>query len=139
MFGLPWLSFHAMMSLFRCHVPAVCLLPWKDNTPFPTQGIAAFEDIKGAIASRLVMAYPVEKGRYMLMVDSARGDDKNAAGMGAVLLQIQTDGVTKKPIGYASRQLLKYEHNYPPFLLEMGAACFSMDYFHHYLVGRRFH
>ena len=61
----------------------------------------------------------------------------NAGGMGAVLLQTQTDG-TKRPVGFASRQLFAYEKNYPSFLLEMGAAVFGMDYIHHYLVGRRF-
>ena len=52
-------------------------------------------------------------------------------------MQQQENG-SWKPIGFASRQLLKYEKNYPPFLLEMGACVFGMDYFHHYLVGRRF-
>ena len=57
--------------------------------------------------------------------------------MGAVLHQAQPDG-TKRPVGFASCQLYKYEKNYPPFLLEMGAAVYGMDYFHHYLVGCRF-
>ena len=73
----------------------------------------------------------------MLMVDSAQGDANNCGGMGATLLQEQLDGTTK-PIGYASRQLYKYENNYPSFLLELGAAVFGMEYFHHYLIGRRF-
>ena len=57
--------------------------------------------------------------------------------MGATLLQEQVNGTTKT-IGYASRQLYKYEGNYPSFLLELGATVFGMEYFHHYLVGRRF-
>ena len=57
--------------------------------------------------------------------------------MGAALLQQQPDG-SNKPIGFASRQLLTYERNYPAFLLEMAAVVFGMDYFHHYLVGRPF-
>ena len=69
-------------------------------------------------------------------VTSVGTDAKNEGGMGATLLQTQEDGSTK-PIGYASRQLYKYEINYPSFLLEMGVAVFGMEYFHHYLVGRR--
>ena len=83
------------------------------------------------------MAFPSRDGKYTLQVDSAQGDEKNAGGMGAVLFQTQPDG-SKRPVGFASRQLSSYEKNYPPFLLELGAAVFGMDYFHHYLVGRRF-
>ena len=103
----------------------------------PATANAAFDAIKKAIVSEPCMAFPSRDGKYTLQVDSAQGDEKNAGGMGAVLLQAQADG-TKRPVGFASRQLFKYEKNYPPFLLELGAAVFGMDYFHHYLVGRRF-
>ena len=73
----------------------------------------------------------------MLMVESTQGDANNYGAMAATLLQEQVNGKTK-PIGYASRQLYKYEENYPSVLLELGAAAFGMEYFHHYLVGRRF-
>ena len=110
---------------------------WTENHPLPPPAATAFEDIKKSLCSGPVLAFPNRTGRYTLTVDSAQGDDKNLGGMGACLLQEQPDG-TIKPVGYASRQLLKYEYNYPPFLLEMGAAVFGMEFFHHYLVGRRF-
>jgi len=83
------------------------------------------------------MAYPAREGKFTLTVDAAVGDASHAGGLGACLFQQQPDG-TKRPVGFASRQLLKYEANYPPFLLELAGAVFGMDYFHHYLVGRRF-
>ena len=110
---------------------------WRDGTPLPQEAMAAFKTIRHAIASSPCMAYPSRTGKYTLQVDAAQGDVKNAGGMGAVLFQTQSDGMNR-PIGYASRQLYTYEKNYPPFLLEMGAAVYGMDYFHHYLVGRRF-
>ena len=103
----------------------------------PQAALSAFHAIKSAISSQPVLAYPSPLGDLTLAVDSAQGDANNQGGMGAALLQQQPDG-SNKPIGYASRQLLTYERNYPAFLLEMAAAVFGMDYFHHYLVGRPF-
>ena len=110
---------------------------WKAGNPLTPQALQAFEDLKTAITSKPVLAYPTRNGRFTLTVDAALGDNNNVGGMGACLLQRQPDQ-SLKPVGFASRQLFKYEENYPPFLLEMGAAVFGMDYFHHYLVGRRF-
>jgi hypothetical protein len=41
-------------------------------------------------------------------------------------------------IAYASRELQKHECNYMPFLLEMQAAIWGMDYFSTYLQGGKF-
>ena len=110
---------------------------WKSGNPMTPRALAAFEDLKAAITSRPLLAYPTAHLRFTLTVDAAQGDATNLGGMGACLLQKQDDG-SIRPVGYASRQLYKYEANYPPFLLEMAAAVFGMEYFHHYLVGRRF-
>ena len=107
------------------------------GSALPPAALSAFNSIKSAISSQPVLAYPSPSGDLTLAVDSAQGDANNQGGMGAALLQRQSDG-SNKPIGYASRQLLTYERNYPAFLLEMAAAVFGMDYFHHYLVGRPF-
>ena len=40
-------------------------------------------------------------------------------------------------IAYASRQLLKHEKNYTPFLVEMQAMVWAMDHFDTYLRGRK--
>ena len=99
---------------------------WRDNTPLPPQAQSAFEQIRAAIVSKPCMAYPSRTGKYTLQVDAAQGDAKNAGGLGAVLMQTQPDG-TRRPIGFASRQLYAYEKKYLPFLLEMGAAVYGMD------------
>ena len=111
-------------------------IDWKGG-PLPPVALAAFNTIREAICSKPVMAYPAREGKFTLTVDAAVGDASHAGGLGACLFQQQPDG-TKRPVGFASRQLLKYEANYPPFLLELAGAVFGMDYFHHYLVGRRF-
>ena len=85
---------------------------------FPADAVRAFNELKAAITSKPVLAYPNRGGKFTLMVDSAQGDANNCGGMGATLLQEQPNGTTK-PVGYASRQLYKYENNYPSFLLEL--------------------
>ena len=141
-------AFLGLANYFRSFIPSFAKIAaplfaltrketvWK-NTTLPEEAITAFETIKRAITSEPVMAFPTRTGKYTLITDGAAGDAKSGGGLGAVLLQRQATG-ENRPVGYASRQLLKYEHNYPPFLLEMAAAVFGMDYFHHYLVGRRF-
>ena len=109
---------------------------WKGGN-LPDEALVAFKHIREAIASKPVMAFPTRHGKFTLITDGAAGDKKSSGGLGAVLLQRQETG-ENRPIGYASRQLLKYEENYPAFLVEMAAAVFGMEYFHHYLVGRRF-
>lgn len=109
---------------------------WKEGS-LPPRARAAYEDIKKRITSRPVLAFPRPKGRLHLYVDAALGDANNAGGIGAVLMQEDADG-NQRPVGFASRRLLKHERNYPVFLAEMAAAVYGMDHFHHYLVGRRF-
>ena len=41
-------------------------------------------------------------------------------------------------ISYGSRQLLKHEKNYSPYLVEMQAAVWGMDFNATYLRGKRF-
>ena len=115
-------SFLGLANYFHSYIPRYAQLAdplfqltrkaseWKENTPLPDEARAAFEKIKAAIVSKPCMAYPSRKGKYTLQVDTAQGDAKNAGGIGAVLLQEQPDG-TKRPIGFASRQLYAYEKN----------------------------
>jgi hypothetical protein len=113
---------------------------WKSTEksgPLPPRALAAFTLIRDQIASRPLMKFPSREGTFHLYVDAALGDDKNEGGLGAVLMQSQPDG-SKAPIGYASRRLAKHEKNYPAFLAELQSATYGMEFFHHYLVGRRF-
>ena len=72
--------------------------PTREKT-FPQDALTAFNNLKTAIVSKPVLAYPNREGKYTLMVDSAQGDENNADGMRATLLQQQNNGSTK-PIGY---------------------------------------
>jgi hypothetical protein len=83
------------------------------------------------------MTYPNATGQYHLFVNAAFGDEANSGGLGAVLMQDQEAGL-RKPVAYASRQLVKHERNYPVFLGEMQAAVFGMKQFHHFLITGRF-
>ena len=97
-------SFLGLANYFRSYIPGFAKLaaplfrlmrkdsPWVEGTPLPATASAVFEAIKKAIVSEPCMAFPSRDGKYTLQVDSAQGDEKNAGGMGAVLLQTQTDG-----------------------------------------------
>jgi hypothetical protein len=110
--------------------------PWKGGN-MPEEALRSFNDLKAAITSRPLLAFPNRMGHYHLYVDASLGDDQNMGGLGAVLTQEDSKG-KQHPIGFASRRLLDHERNYPAFLAELAAACYGMDFFHHHLVGRRF-
>ena len=110
--------------------------PWTQG-PLPERAKDAFLDLRTAITGRPVLAFPNPRGQYHLYVDAALGDEVNEGGLGAVLMQEDSQG-RQHPVGYASRRLADHEKNYPAFIAEMTAACFGMEFFHHYLIGRRF-
>ena len=58
--------------------------------------------------------------------------DASDSGLGVVLMQ---DG---RVVAYASRQLKKYEENYPTHDLEIVAVVFALKMWRHYLYGARF-
>ena len=51
---------------------------------------------------------------------------------------MQTQDGHERVIAYASRPLKDHEKNYGAFLLEMAAACFGIEHFDTYLLGRKF-
>ena len=57
--------------------------------------------------------------------------------MGAILAQVDRLG-TFHVISYGSRQLVKHEKNYSPYLLEMAAAVWGMEFYDEYLRGKHF-
>ncbi len=74
-----------------------------------------------------VMAYPRYDRTYALIVDASTGTDQKEGGMGAILCQIDKNGKFHA-LSYASKQLIKHERNYSPFLLEMDAVVWAMEY-----------
>jgi len=110
--------------------------PWKGG-PLPDDALKAFNELKSALTSSPIIAFPRKDRQYALITDAATGDSNNPGGMGAILTQIDQDGKFYV-IAYASRKLVKHELNYTPFLLEMHAAVWGMEHFSHHLKGKRF-
>ena len=112
----------------------------------PPEAEQAFRTLQHDLSSEPVLAFPTREGKFHLYVDGALGSSdglRGESGLGAVLLQEQLDahgGSTgaKRPVAFASRALLKQEKNYSAFLIEMQAAVYGIEYFAHYLRGRRF-
>jgi hypothetical protein len=57
--------------------------------------------------------------------------------MGAILTQIDKD-CKVHAISYVSKQLIKHGKNYSPFLLEMDAVVWAIEYYQEHLQGCRF-
>ena len=70
-------------------------------------------------------------------MDASTGNSEIPGGLGAILTQQDENG-DQKDIVYASRQLLKHEKNYKPFLVEMQAMVKGMDHFDTYCRGKKF-
>jgi len=101
------------------------------------KALKAFNELKTALCSEPVVAYPRKDRPYSLIVDAATGNAEQEGGMGAILCQ-QDEKNNYRVIAYASRALVKHEKNYTPFLLEMMAAVWAMGHFDSYLRGRAF-
>ena len=97
----------------------------------------AFLQLNLALPSDPVVAYPRADRHYALIVDASTGTATTEGGMGAILTQVDKQG-TFHVISYGSRQLIKHEKNYSPFLLEMAAAVWGMDFYNEYLKGKQF-
>ena len=109
---------------------------WKGG-PLPAEDLQTFNDLKKAIAQTTPRAFPFNVGKFHLFVDGASGDSKEEGGLGAHLMQEDSQGKLHT-IAFASRQLIKHEKNYTAFLLELQAAVYAIDYFSFYLQGRTF-
>jgi len=110
--------------------------PWKGGN-LPPEALKAFQELKSALTSSPIVAFPRKDKQYALITDAATGDANQPGGMGAILTQVDRDGKFNV-IAYASRKLVKHEINYTPFLLEMHAAVWGMEHFSHHLKGKRF-
>ena len=141
-------QFMGLCNFFRSHVRNFAQIgsplhrltsietKWKGGE-LPEECLKAFNQLKMALCSEPVVAYPRKNLPYSLIVDAATGNEKNEGGLGAILCQTDQKG-NNKVIAYASRQLLKHEKNYTPFSVEMAAIVWAMEHFDTYLRGRTF-
>ena len=88
----------------------------------------AFEALKQLLTCSPVLAFPDFSKGFILETDAS------GTGLGAVLAQEQPDN-TVRPITYASRSLLKHEHNYGIMELEGLGVVWTMKHFRPYLYG----
>ena len=142
-------QFLGLCNFFRNHVrdfsrvaqPLIQLTckasDWKERTPLPEAAHHSFCQLKNILCSEPVLAFPKKGRKYCLFVDAATGDEHHPGGLGAVLMQQDEKGVFHV-ISYASRSLIAHEKNYSPFLLEMQAAAWGIDYFSTELTGKPF-
>ena len=90
----------------------------------------AFDKLKQQIVQHVILSLPKsEGGDYILDTDASD------YAIGAVLSQMQ-DGV-EKVLAFGSRCLSSAEKNYCVTRKELLAVVYFMEYYKHYLVGRR--
>ena len=90
----------------------------------------AFQNLKAALTSPPILAYPSESDAFILDTDAS------SVGIGAVLSQVQNG--TERVIAYFSRVLNPAERNYCVTRRELLAVVCAVNHFHHYLCGRHF-
>jgi hypothetical protein len=73
------------------------------------------------------MAYPRSNRTYTLILEASTGTDSVEGGIGAILMQIDKENFTHSAI--LTKQLIKHEKNYFPFLLKMDAVVWAMEYY----------
>ena len=90
----------------------------------------SFDDLREALCSAPVLAYPQNEGEFVLDTDASD------VGVGAVLSQVQ-NGV-ERVIAYASTKLSKCQKKYSVTRRELLAVVTFTNHFRHYLLGRKF-
>ena len=92
---------------------------------------AAFDAIKSALSSHPVLAM------YSTTLDTIISADASSFGLGAVLLQVQSDG-SIRPVAYQSRSLTPAETRYSQIEKEALASTWACDRFEHFVLGKPF-
>ncbi|GJU86752.1 ribonuclease H-like domain-containing protein [Tanacetum coccineum] len=85
----------------------------------------AFQLLKQKLCAAPILALPEGSDDFVVYCDAS------IKGLGAVLMQ------RMKVIAYASRQLKIHEKNYTTHDLELGAYCFALKIWRHYLYGTK--
>jgi len=91
----------------------------------------SFKLIKKALCETAVLHCPNKKDTFILDTDASK------TGIGAVLSQIDQNG-KEKAVYFASNKLSKTEQNYCATRKELLAVVKYVDFFYHYLIGKKF-
>ncbi len=104
------------------------------NTPFlwTEKCEDSFNQLKKALISAPVLAYPSRDGQYVLDCDASN------IGVGGILSVTNEDSTGERPVAYFSRTLTKSERRYCVTRRELLAIIASIKEFHHYLYGKKF-
>ena len=97
----------------------------------------AFNEIKSRLCQRPCLHFPDFNKEFTLYCDAAVGDATHKGGLGAILTQIDEEGIVV-PISYLSRTLKPHEEKMTAYALEMKAATWAIKNYHHYLKGKKF-
>src|SRR6202030_38419 len=124
-----------MLNYLCCHIPNLSAqvkplfqltgkVPWK----WGAEEEAAFQDMRLALVSALVLALPQDKGRWKVETDASN------LATGGVLLQLQVDG-TWRVVNYISKALTAAEKNYDVYDKEFLAVIWALQEWWAYLIG----
>ena len=141
-------SFVGLCNFFRTHIKDFSRIcdplnkATRKDSPYVKgeitgEALKAFHILRNLLITEPIMAYPRKDRTYAVFVDAATGTPDIDGGMGAILAQIDSAGKFHS-IAYASKQLLKHQKNYSPYLLELDATVWAMEYWQEYLRGRKF-
>ena len=101
------------------------------------KALEAYQNLKTILCSEPVMAYPRGNRRYALIVDASTGTADVEGGMGAILAHNEKNCVFHA-LSYTLKKLIKHEKTYSPYLFEMDAVVWAMEYYQEHLRERRF-
>lgn len=111
--------------------PLRCLLQQDTDWLWDQPQQTAFQSLKDLLISADTLAH------YDPSKDTVVAADASNAGIGAVLLQVQTD-TSRRPVCYASRSLTETEQRYAVIEKEALAATWACEKFADYVTGLEF-
>lgn len=128
-------------NYFREHIPRMSTLTapldalrnLQDLRPHWTAAHdESFARLKDMLAECPPLAHPDFEAPFYV------GTDASAAGIGAVLYQLDPGSQRPRWISFQARALSKSERNYSATKRELLAIIFALQKFHHYIWGTRF-
>jgi hypothetical protein len=105
--------------------PMTRLLEKNNDFDWTEECQVSFEELKKRLTSAPMLILPNITKQFDIYCDASR------QGLGCVLMQ---DG---QVVSYTSRQLRKYEENYPTHDLELATVVHALKIWRHYLIGHQ--